>query len=219
MSKLTLQQLDDGIDAALANSSSLIAEAKLLLQSGFQARAYTLSHIAREEIAKTTMLYTAGLRMLAEHSVDWSRLHKRLRDHKAKLTSDALVAYVNAPEASGTLPLEAMLFGTGVRNEWKNDSLYIAFKETAFRTPSEMITPKKAERTIGLAILALEDAKHYLFISGKLTQRSPEEVKKTFAHIKPGKVNPDETLARVKHLARVIRVAKEARRDKQDPVV
>jgi AbiV family abortive infection protein len=125
MSKLTLKQLDDGIDAVLRNAASLIEEAKLLGQSGFHARAYALSHIAREEIAKTTMLYTAGLRILIDHPVDWCRLHKRLRDHNAKLTSDALVAFVNTPEISEGVPLEVLLAGTKIRNKWKNDSLYV----------------------------------------------------------------------------------------------
>jgi AbiV family abortive infection protein len=47
MITLTLKQLDEGIEAALANADSLIQEAKLLLGAGFHSRAYTLSHIAR----------------------------------------------------------------------------------------------------------------------------------------------------------------------------
>jgi len=86
MSKLTLQQLDTGIEAAVANAASLIEEAELLFRSNFHARAYTLAHIAREELAKVTMFYAAGLRMLAGKAVDWKKLHKRLRDHNSKLT-------------------------------------------------------------------------------------------------------------------------------------
>ena len=207
MNKLTLRQLDQGTEAALENAISLIEEAKLLLRSGFHARAYTLSHIAREEIAKVTMLYTCGLRMLAEHPVNWSKLHKRLRDHKSKLTSDALVSFVNGVVQQGNsemIQLEAMLAGTTVRNEWKNDSLYIALKDRHFRTPAQMITPQKAERTIGLAIVALEDAKSYLLGGGKLTQRHPEEVRKTFAHVNPDKLKPADALALVKELSMLI---------------
>jgi hypothetical protein len=41
--KLTLEQLDVGIAAAIANAESLIQEAAVLLQHGFHARAYTLA--------------------------------------------------------------------------------------------------------------------------------------------------------------------------------
>lgn len=77
MSKLTLKQLDTGIAAAFSNAESLIEEAMVLLQSGFHARAYTLSHIAREELAKITMFYTTGLRILAGKPVDWKKLYRR----------------------------------------------------------------------------------------------------------------------------------------------
>src|SRR5205809_1123055 len=143
MQKLTLEQLDIGVEAAFANADSLIGEAKLLFQSGFHARAYTLSHIAREELAKVTMLYTTGLRVLAEHPVNWSKLEKRLRDHTSKLTSDALVSFVSTPGAVDKLDLEKMAGGSTTRNGWKNESLYIALKDGNFKTPSEMITPQK----------------------------------------------------------------------------
>jgi AbiV family abortive infection protein len=211
MSKLNLQQLDEGIDAALANASSLIKEATLLLRSGFHARAYTLSHIAREEIAKVTMLYTCGLRMLVDHPVNWSKLHKRLRDHRSKLTSDALVSFVNTavntPSGVEMLQLEMMLAGTTIRNEWKNESLYIALKDNHFKTPSQVITPQKAERTIGLATVAFEDAKRYLLSGGKLTQREPEEAKKMFANINPDKLKPEDALALIKELSMLIHSA------------
>ena len=208
MSKLTLQQLDEGIDAALANASSLIHEAKLLLESGFHARVYTLSHIAREEIAKVTMLYTCGLRMLVEHPVNWSKFHKRLRDHKSKLMSDALVSFVTTAISGGEMPqLEAMLAGTTIRNEWKNDSLYIALKGQDFKIPAQMITAQKAERTISLAIIAFEDAKRYLLSGGKLTQRDPEGAKKIFAHINPDKLKPSDAAALIKAITKLMHSA------------
>jgi AbiV family abortive infection protein len=87
------------------------------------------------------MLYTCGLRILADHPVNWSKLHKRLRDHNSKLTSDALVSFVNTvltqPNGAEMLELEGMLAGTAIRNEWKNDSLYIGFKGHKFKTPGE----------------------------------------------------------------------------------
>jgi AbiV family abortive infection protein len=215
MSKLTLQQLDAGIDAALVNASSLIEEAKLLFHAGFHARAYALSHIAREELAKVTMLYTSGLRMQAEHSVNWSKLHKRLRDHKSKLTSDALASFVSAPGAADKIQLEKLLAGSSTRNEWKNDSLYIAFKEQSFKTPSEMITLKKAERTIALAVFAFEDTKRYLSGGGKLTERDPKSAREIFRSIDPDKLEASNALDLIKELAKLVHAAAKSQEEQK----
>jgi len=203
MNKLTLKQLDAGVEAAIANADSLIKEAMLLYQSGFHARAYTLSHIAREELAKVTMLYTSGLRMLVGHPVDWPKLYKRLRNHESKLANESLTMFVNTPDADESY-LEKMLAGTSVRNEWKNDSLYIGLKEQVFKTPAEMITPKKAERTIGLALAALYDARRFLSQGGKLVERDPEKTKRAFGHINADKLTPDDALKLIKELKKLI---------------
>ena len=204
MSKLTLQQLDTGIEAAVANAASLIEEAELLFRSNFHARAYTLAHIAREELAKVTMFYAAGLRMLAGKAVDWKKLHKRLRDHNSKLTSDALLSFISTPGAADTLPLEKMLGGAKTRNQWKNDSLYVSMVDGSFKTPPEMITRKKAERTISIAQFALLDTTRYLAGGGKLSKRSPDEAKKIFSSIDPDKMSPIDGLALVKELAKLL---------------
>jgi len=205
MSKLTLRQLDAGIEAAMANAKSLIEEAALLLGSGFHARAYTLSHIAREELAKVTMLYAAGMKTLAEHPVDWNKLQKRLRDHSSKLTNDAIFLYANTPKASETLSLELMVTGTKTRNEWKNDSLYIALKDQDFKTPAQLITPRKAERTIALARLIFEDNIHYLSKGGKLAERNAKSVKEIFGVMgNPSEMNWKEMKSQVEQLSQII---------------
>jgi len=204
MQKLTLNQLDGGVEAALANAKSLIEEAEVLFQSGFHARAYTLSHIAREELAKVTMLYSSGLRMLAEHPVDWGKLGKRLRDHHAKLTSGGLASYVGTPGAVDSIDVAKAMSGSTSRNEWKNDSLYIALKEGSFKTPSEMITAQKAKRTIQLAMFAFQDAKRWVSLGGKLAERNPDEVKGIFKHIDPRNIEPSEAMEFIKELAKLI---------------
>jgi AbiV family abortive infection protein len=216
MQKLTLKQLDAGVDAAFANAISLIEEAKLLFQSGFHARAYTLAHIAREELAKVTMLYTTGLRLLAEHPVDWGKLHKRLRDHKSKLASDALMSFVSTPGAADNLDLDKMAGGSTTRNEWKNESLYIAFKDQQFKAPSEMITPQKAERTIALAIFAFESAQQFVSLGGKLTARKPEDAKRIFKHFNPDKVDPSKAAELIKSINRLIHLPSNSQRAAED---
>jgi AbiV family abortive infection protein len=203
--QLTLEQLDVGIEAAISNAESLIQEAALLLQNGFHARAYTLAHIAREEMAKVTMFYATGLRMLGGIPVDWAKLQKRLRDHGSKLSSDALLTFLTTPGASESLRLETMLAGVKVRNEWKNDSLYIVLKGGNFKTPSEIISPIKASRTIEIARFTLLDAKELLSANGKLANRRPESVKKIFTAIGGiGEVDPVIGVELLKEIAKLL---------------
>jgi len=112
MSKLTLQQLDTGIEAAVANAASLIEEAELLFRSNFHARAYTLAHIAREELAKSDHVLRRRVEKACWKSCRLKKLHKRLRGHhNSKLTSDALLSFISTPGAADTLPLE--------KNAWR----------------------------------------------------------------------------------------------------
>lgn len=71
---LSLKHIDDYIHALLTNAESLIEEAAILFQNSFYARAFTLSHIAREELSKCLMLHAAGVKKLAGHPVDEKNL-------------------------------------------------------------------------------------------------------------------------------------------------
>ncbi|HSY10130.1 MAG TPA: AbiV family abortive infection protein, partial [Candidatus Dormibacteraeota bacterium] len=186
MNKLNLKQLDEGIAAAIANATSLIREAELLLQNKYHARAYALAHIAREELAKVTMLYAAGLKLLAGKQVDWAKLQKRFRNHTSKLYSDVLHTYITNGIGGQNIPdnyLKIMLLGTTVRNEWKNDSLYVGLKDGSFKTPTEMIAERKALRTIEIAHFTLSDTNNYLVAAGKLSKRKPLNFDKILASL------------------------------------
>lgn len=82
---LELTQIDQGIETLLSNAEDLVSEAKTLFFANASARALSLAHPAREEFSKAGMLQAAVLMLLAEQSVDWTKLMYRLRDHKAKL--------------------------------------------------------------------------------------------------------------------------------------
>jgi hypothetical protein len=151
------------------------------------------------------MFYAAGLRILAGNAVDWGKLHKRLRDHKSKLINDALLLFVSTPGAADTLPLEQMLAGSHARNDWKNESLYTALKGDTFKTPAEMITRRKAERTIALALFTLKDTNDFLSTGGKLVTRDPEMAKKLFqSAYDPETLKAPDALNVIRSLSRLL---------------
>jgi len=156
---LSLAQIDQGIDALLQNAKALIAESRLLYEAKAMARAYTLSHLGREELSRVVMLEAAALRILAERPVEWKKLMKRLRDHKAKLAlEDAeaamfLVGVGAHPVAEAALQVAGQT--ASVRNDWKNASIYVNCEDGKFVLPTAQISDRKAERTVLLAELRL----------------------------------------------------------------
>lgn len=114
------------------------------------------------------------------------------------------MSFVSTPGAADNLDLEKMAGGSTTRNEWKNESLYIAFKDEQFKTPSEMITLKKAERTIALAIFSFESAQQFVSLGGKLATRKTEDAKRIFRNFDPYKIDHSKAAEIIKSINRLI---------------
>ncbi|MBC2676933.1 AbiV family abortive infection protein [Pseudomonas baltica] len=177
---LSLAQIDDYIDALSANAESLISEAEILYSHQHYARAFTLSHIAREEIAKCLMLQATGVRILAGHKVDFKKLFKRLRNHEQKLISEGLQNCLFAlgvgSSEIGSLMLKNVTAASEHRNNRKNESLYVGFAEGRLSQPAEGFSEKQAGRNITIAQFALRDQKHNVMLMGKFSKRAPIEI-------------------------------------------
>lgn len=172
----SLEQIDTYIDALLTNAASLIRESQILYDHQSNARAFALAHLAREEIAKTLMLQAAGTRILAGHPVDFKKLERRLRDHKQKLIAETINSIVfcagfdpNSAEimigAAGTAP--------DFRNDLKNNSLYVGFKNGIVSQPTQSFSAERALRTITLAWDALQNQLSMLKLLGPFANRAP----------------------------------------------
>lgn len=157
----SLAQIDEAIDALLANAQGLSEEARLLLNATRYARAFALAHLAREEMSKAVMLQSTAVRILAQQPIQWKRLMVRLRDHKSKLKLEIVESALLLKGLGITEPsLDAVLASTKAaadyRNDQKNDSLYVGFKEGKFTSPGDLFTEHKASRTVQLAEARLE---------------------------------------------------------------
>lgn len=162
---LTYAEVIDGVMHILRNAENLISEAKLLYEANRIPRAYTLSHLAREELAKIPMLFRVGAQILAGTTPDWRNFWKRFRDHKAKIRNDLVVQAVATSSVIGDAApelLEVMVATVDLRNDRKNNSLYVSFSDTGFASPDEAITAEVAARTIHLAEYTYLDALPHL---------------------------------------------------------
>jgi AbiV family abortive infection protein len=182
MDKLTLQNVDAGIQAILANVDSLTEEAALLFQNERMARAYTLAHLSREESAKVTMLHSVGAKLLLGIEIDWKSFWKRFRDHKFKLFQDSFfnVALAEINEGEEKPHYSQIAGAVPDRNSWKNESLYVSWKN-GFQNPIKVIDKEKARNILLLARRSYELNKWISEKMRKFANRNAEEI----LHLKP----------------------------------
>jgi AbiV family abortive infection protein len=159
---MSLQQIDDYIAALRKNAAQLIEEAKVLHGVQAYARAYALAHFAREELSKAGMLAATGARLLAGHPVDWKMLNARMRDHKAKLRLENIeMAFLMKGAGHEDQARELMSGGAiavaEVRNDSKNNALYVGFADGRVTMPSDTRTEYQSLRTIELAEMRYVD--------------------------------------------------------------
>ena len=160
MNNLSIEQIELGIKKVLDNSMSLIEEAKTLHDAGFFTRAFTLAHLAREELSKINMLHAAEIYLLLEKPIDWKRLKKRFNSHISKLYNDALGTFINteiSQDVDRKAFLKNMLSNVRGSNNWKNKSLYVDFDGKNFTSPTDIIKEHMSLRTIELALMSLSD--------------------------------------------------------------
>ncbi len=137
---LTVEQIELGRAEILNNARALVEEAEILLGHQRYARAYALSHLASEELAKLPMLVRAAVEVACGVSVDWKRLDKRLRDHVEKADMAMDMDFL-----SGRMPPEDYLDTKAPQlNRLKNDSLYVGISAGAFVGPAQTISKEAA---------------------------------------------------------------------------
>jgi len=137
---LTVEQIEFGRVEILNNARALVEEAEILLGHEHYARAYSLSHLASEELAKLPMLVRAAVEVACGVSVDWKRLDNRLRDHIEKADMAMDMDFL-----SGHMPPEEYLNTKAAHlNRLKNDSLYVGISRGAFVAPTRAISKEAA---------------------------------------------------------------------------
>ena len=133
MLNFTIDQVIRGCEKLCSNARSLIDESVILCASGSFARAYALAHLANEEAAKILMLFWCGLLVIMNKPVAWSKIERRMRDHKQK-TLNEVAALKACAKIYRRASLEEVLAGlqkdvvsasdaVELRNDRKNDSL------------------------------------------------------------------------------------------------
>ena len=127
---------------------SLASEARILLNSGKEERAYYLSHMATEEASKSIILKFIDL--FGTSSDQMERVTKLLRNHKKKIEFILSLSKSENPELTKQLEGYEKDLVAHI-NDLKNNSMYVTYINGAISTPSESIAEKDVTKFIEFA--------------------------------------------------------------------
>jgi len=150
------------------NACELLIDANLLLENERYARAYLLSHIAIEELARCIMLSSAIMKTKIK-SLDVKKLMKRQRNHHSKIELAYSLLEILKNYSSplsredrvsiATTELPKYIIGDNEvqkLDDLKNSSLYTDQYGNVTKEPNEVITFKEAESLLNSAMLLKE---------------------------------------------------------------
>lgn len=133
------------------NAQELIEEAEILLANKKSTRAYTLSHIASEELSKLPIIFRIATDVHFGVKIDWKKENKNLRDHEGKLRRKFMQQYMlKNPLFINQINLNYIQDKAKIYNTLKNNSLYAGIHESEFCKPSQIITFEIAELNIAV---------------------------------------------------------------------
>lgn len=159
MAKERLNNLkaNDVIEGALKtvrNAQQLCDESNLLHQHKMFARSYALSHLAREEVAKSAILFKVAIDRLLDRQIDWKKVDRRFRDHKEKILNDRAFTHILFGHMEKQLDPK-ILFNSGTieyTNARKNASLYVDWSGGKFHSPEESVSERQSARNLNIAM-------------------------------------------------------------------
>ncbi|MFP9128525.1 AbiV family abortive infection protein [Niallia sp. BSM11] len=160
---MSIEQIDQGRKIILKTVEELLEDAILLFKNERFARAYTISHLAFEEIAKILMLAQAAEKINQEPDYNWDRVLEELRNHRPKLLQSI---NFNPEHERAFEKLTGFKFNqvnriTTSMNRMKNESLYTSIKNGVFNSPSQVISKEKANIMYEIAKLTYDFIKSY----------------------------------------------------------
>lgn len=186
INNVKIDVLIDGALKIVRNAQCLCDEADLLHKNQKYARSYALSHLAREEFAKSLMLYKICIQVLCKAKVDWKKLDRRFRDHKEKVVNDRALTMMilnNILKQNSDVIAPEVLFNRGTidfTNNRKNQSLYVDWEKGKFVSPEENFTERQSFRNLEIAKFRIGLVSRTIASLVQLKELPTEEIKKVF---------------------------------------
>lgn len=161
MDNLTIAQLHKLRLLIFDNAESLYRESILLNNNGFYARAYLLAYFSLEELGKIPIVVGAIGQIIQGNEVNWDRIRKRFRNHKAKVESEDYHHYIFGIEPdllrnSDVKWLDSQFKKSREKVDMKNKSTYVDVIDGDIIMPAKQISPDDAVELIEKAFDALK---------------------------------------------------------------
>lgn len=185
INNLKASEVIEGALKTVRNAQQLCDESELLHQHKMFARSYALSHLAREEVAKSVMLCKVAIDRLLGRQVDWKEVDKRFRDHKAKILNDRAFTHL----LFGSMKLEGkkldpkVLFNLGTieyTNARKNASLYVDWADGNLQSPEESVSENQSARNLDIAMYRVVLMSNVITSLVELEKKPKDELAKMF---------------------------------------
>ncbi|MEL6402008.1 MAG: AbiV family abortive infection protein [Cyanobacteria bacterium J06626_4] len=182
VNKLNEEEIKESVEKLISNADNLTEESAILFQAAKYARAFTLSHLAREELSKVVMLMALDGKLKSNLQIDWNSFWKRFRNHKAKITNSEIWLLSMSGLNSSVVSIEMVDSYAKALNDLKNNSLYVSHNEQGVLDPAEVINEDKARISILSARLLFELLRDMWINHQKMDWESASTVKEEIRH-------------------------------------
>ncbi|MDA1657929.1 AbiV family abortive infection protein [Bacillus cereus group sp. TH150LC] len=180
MNQLKIEQLQTAYTKIFDNARELINESTLLFENGSKTRAFTLAHLACEELAKLPIVYYTATKVYFKKPVDWKKFKNRFQDHKEKIRMLISLILIINEQTINDEKVELIEEFVKVANDLKNQSLYTGFYDNKFQQPCECVSDESVDFSRELATTALNffTAKEYYKPNGILNSLKATSVER-----------------------------------------
>jgi AbiV family abortive infection protein len=155
LENVDIMQVTNGFFQSYDNAISLIEDADLLFQNNRYTRAFSLSHLANEEIGKAILLFNLYITLLQgkREEVNFKVIEQEFRDHKSKINHSSFVDFMFNSEKKLSKEeklvlidkiLKYMSVEKGKHHNLKNNSLYVNFINGKFTNPQTLVSKSTA---------------------------------------------------------------------------
>ena len=175
MENLNVSEICISVSKLTDNARELLEEAELLFNNRHFARAFTLAHLASEEIAKIPSLIEAAIDLSKGKIPNWEDADLRKHPQKIKrgLNMEIIQAFYTS---AGKIDVEKLKEAEQIAidlNNLKNDSLYVNVSKG--KKPSEVISQETATNAIQETRRRLQQLQEIEF--GNATQTEQKVIK------------------------------------------
>jgi AbiV family abortive infection protein len=153
----------NGMKKSFSNAEELLNEAFLLRNNKNWARAYSLSQLAIEELAKIPLLFDLLIKRINGYSIDYKEMNRNFLKHhlKTKLSIETEIAFYKLYKIQHNAEwmdkiirnAEEYINKIEKLNDYKNESLYVTIKGNNFQSPKEFINEEQFNNIYSTAMM------------------------------------------------------------------